>query len=68
VPVRPLLEEVAQGLKPFVGVEISVRAPRDEHQRATVARHPARERLADAARRTRDQRNVLCHAGRPPSG
>ena len=29
VPVRPLLEEVAQGLKPFVGVEISVRAPRD---------------------------------------
>jgi two-component system phosphate regulon sensor histidine kinase PhoR len=29
VPVRPLLEEVAQGLKPFVGVEISVRAPSD---------------------------------------
>src|SRR5436305_14105641 len=29
VPVRPILEEVAQGLEPFVGVEISVRAPND---------------------------------------
>jgi two-component system, OmpR family, phosphate regulon sensor histidine kinase PhoR len=29
VPVRPVLEEVAQGLHPFLGVEISVHAPSD---------------------------------------